>query len=299
MRIAYIILGHRLANQIARLVHTLGDADDSFFIHWDRKAGVELSHQLAAQLRTDARVHLLPRHRVYWGAFSVVEATIEGIEALFRTGAAFDRAVLLSGQDYPIKSRSHIKAFFARHPEREYMESFPLLAPNRWSDLRDAGHGTARALRWHLHFRGRWLHTPIRRAFPGTMQPYGGAQWWCLSRSCLEYIHRFISHNRQFVNYFKRAYIPDEMFFQTIVSNSPFGARVTGSDLTFVDWSRPKPPFPAVLDKSYLPVLLGSPKLFARKFDGRHDPEILDLIDELIIDSGPICHKRPAANSPA
>ena len=48
-------------------------------------------------------------------------------------------------------------------------------------------------------------------------------------------------------------------------------------DLRYLDWSRE--PAPAVLTRDDLPALLGSGKLFARKFDPTVDSEVLDALD--------------------
>jgi hypothetical protein len=79
------------------------------------------------------------------------------------------------------------------------------------------------------------------------------------------------------VRFFRHVLIPDELFFQTIVMNSPLRDSVENENLRYLDWSRE--PAPAVLLESDLPALVSSHKLFARKFDERIDSTILDLLD--------------------
>jgi hypothetical protein len=287
MRLAYIILSHRLPRQLVRLIRVLGDADDVFFVHLDKRAGRQVNEELSREvLRYPGivgRVRLVKRHRCYWGAFGIVKATIEAINALVHSGVGYDRAILISGEDYPIKPRSYIKAFLQNHPDEEFMESFALTSKNKWSEYAGAYHALARVLHWHLRFRSRTLHIPVVRRFPDGMRPHGGSQWWCLSRACIEYICHFIQNHPTFVNYFKHAFIADELFFQTIVANSPFAEKLSGHDLTYTDWDQPQPPYPATLGKQDLPKLIASPQLFARKFNSRADPEILDLVDQQIL----------------
>ncbi len=212
-----------------------------------------------------------------------MEATLEAISALLAAGSSFDRVLLLSGQDYPIKPRRYIKAFLERQDDQEFIESFPLSSPNKWSEHTGPFKDLNRILHWHINFRSRFLHIPIRRSLPGRLRPYGGSQWWCLSRSCIEYLHHFIRDNPRVLEYFRHAFIPDELFFQTLVSNSPFADQVTGSSLTYEDWDAPTPPYPAVLDGSYLSVLAASHKLFARKLDATRDADLLERIDQLLL----------------
>jgi hypothetical protein len=120
------------------------------------------------------------------------------------------------------------------------------------------------------------------------MQPYGGSQWWALSMDCVQHIWERVQREPHLVSFFRQVFIPDEHFFQTLVSNSEFAPRVSGYDLTFADWSQPAPPYPATLGAAYLESLCNSDKLFARKFDTSGDTKILDLIDERLLQ--PISH---------
>jgi hypothetical protein len=283
MRLAYLILSHRLPDQLVRLVGSLRDRGNSFFLHIDKRAGSEMPRTVLARLGDDPSVHFVPPQTCYWGSFGIVQATIEGIRTLIESNTPFDRLILLSGQDYPIKPQRYIKAFLERQDNQQFIESFPLTEPNKWSEHTGPYKDLNRILHWHLNFRSRFLHIPIRRSLPRRMQPYGGSQWWCLSQACVEYVHRFIQHNRKVVDYFRHAFIADELFFHTIVSNSPFADRVTGSCLTYQDWDTPAPPYPAILDRGYLQTLKASHKLFARKFDETKDPDVLDAIDEQLL----------------
>ncbi len=301
MKIAYIILAHRLVDQLARLISVLHTEGDTFFVHLDKRAdrrsGRDAWSSLTSRLPSDIALHAVARrHRCYWGSLSLVLATLEGIRTLVESGIPYDRAVLLSGQDYPIKPLGEIKAFLANHPQEEFIESFAFAAPNRWTDYGGPYQCMSRALDWHLGVRGRWLHLPIRRRFPLGMQPHGGSQWWCLTRACIEYVHHFVSEHPAYLAYFARAFIPDEMFFQTTIANSPFAARMARDNLTFVDSSSPTPPWPSVLDRRYFRALTQSPKLFARKFDSTHDAEILDMLDTYIAD-GACTPAQPAARA--
>jgi hypothetical protein len=282
MRLAYLILSHQLPHQVARLVGALRDRDNSFFIHVDKRAEPQVHRTLLARLGDDASVQFVPAHACYWGSFGIVEATIEGIRTLIESGTLFERLILLSGQDYPIKPQRYIKAFLERQDNQQFIESFPLTEPNKWTEHTGPYKDLNRILHWHVNFRSRFLHIPIRRSLPRRMQPYGGSQWWCLSQACVEYVHEFIQRNPKVVDYFKRAFIADELFFQTMVSNSPFADRVTGSSLTYEDWDTPAPPYPALLDRAYLRTLAASHKLFARKFDETRNTGILDAVDELL-----------------
>lgn len=289
MRIAYIILAHRLPGQLGRLIKALNSPEDAFFVHIDksadRRSGNDFLQRLLPSIPADATVAFLRRHACYWGSYGIVQATLEGIRAVCDSGLDFDRVVLLSGQDYPLRSVRQLKQYFEQHHSTEFIESFPLALPNRWTHQEGPFNDRARVGHWHVHLRSRSIQIPLPRKFLRGMKPFGGSQWWALSMGCVRYLQAIVNRKGpELRSFFRYAFIPDEVFFQTLVSNSAYGEHISGFDLTFADWDRPAPPYPAVLRTADLPVLQASQKLFARKFDSEVDSDILDLLDEQVLD---------------
>ncbi|GAX40936.1 putative glycosyl transferase [Tolypothrix sp. NIES-4075] len=283
MKIAYIILAHKYPEQLVRLIRSIADDSTSFFIHFDKRSSDEMYNDLVKQLSSMSNVHLLKRFSCFWGNFNIVAATIEGIRQLVHSNIDFDYAILLSGQDYLIKPINQIKEFLEKHRGKEFIETFSLASQNKWTNQDGCYQALNRIQHWHFSFRSKHLYIPIKRRFPKGLEPYGGSQWWCLSRDCIQYINDFVVNNSGFVNYFKYVFIPDETFFNTIVSNSPFKNYIVSDDLKYADWENPNPTPPAIICKNDFHKLANSPKLFARKFDMNRDVEILDLIDQKIL----------------
>jgi hypothetical protein len=277
--VAYLILAHNAPEQLVRLVHALPQGSP-VLIHFDRRADAALYRRCVELLADRPKVRFVTRHVCRWGAFGIVAGTIELMQQLLAHGESFDYATLLSGADYPIKSNAEIARFLARHRGAEFIESFSLMAPNRWSQHGGYFKTPEKMLCRHLRFRSRVLRIPGMRKLPRDMLPYGGSQWWTLSREAVEYIASFIARTPEFVAFCKYSYIPDESFVQTILSNSHLSDRVSGDDLRVSIWDRPQPPYPAILKIGDLPMLAASDKLFARKFDARIDSDILRALDE-------------------
>jgi hypothetical protein len=80
------------------------------------------------------------------------------------------------------------------------------------------------------------------------------------------------------VRFFKHVDKPDEMFFHTVLLNSPLEHGVVRDDVTYTDWSRGRSR-PEILTTADFDRLRAADELFARKFDPRVDSEILDRID--------------------
>jgi hypothetical protein len=293
MRLAYIISAYQLPEQVVRLVQRLDSGRASFLIHVDRKADKGVFAQIAA-LGARPHIQLLPRHTCYWGGFGHVRATLAGIEALISGEIAFDYAVLLTGQDYPLKPNGAIEARFATARGALFMEHFRLP-----SDHWEHG-GMDRIERWHFRAVGRYVVFPprypslLRRRFPVGLTPYGGSSYWCLTRDCIAYIWQFVRRHPAIVRFFACAEVPDELFFQTIVMNSPFADAVVNDNLRHIDWKAPNGPSPAIMRCDDLECLARSPALFARKFDQRVDPVVLDMIDQELLQVSPASPHAPA-----
>ena len=277
--IAYIISAYTLPDQLIRLVQRLDWKGSSFFIHIDKKTDDAIFRRLSTALSTRPNVHFLSRHRCEYGGFGHVRATIKGIIALLRSGLPFDYTVLLTGQDYPIKSNAQIEEFFARQNGRSFVEYFPLPHAG-WT------HGGLDRLQFrHYRFLGR--HYRLRRPTGATfderfpsLRLFGGSAYWCLSRECTEYVHKFFCKEAAYTHFFRYVDAPDEIFFHTIILNSPLRERVVNDDLRFLEWRNPAVASgPAILTAQDFEKVAKSPKLFARKFDITKDAEILDMID--------------------
>jgi Core-2/I-Branching enzyme len=280
VNLGYIISAYKHPEQLIRLVRRLEAPGTSFFIHIDRKTDKRTYEAIRSGL-VDIPVIFLARHVCQWGGFGHVAATLEGIRAIVGGSTDCDRVILLTGQDYPIRSPARIQAFFADHPEQEYIEHSPLPYEG-W----ERG-GMERIRSWHWRVRGRHLalspgRLPIRRSIPGRLRPYGGSSYWCLTRPCLAYIDAWTRTHATFVDFFRRVDVPDELFFQTIVLNSPFASAVVDDDLRYIAWEDSDAASPTILTMAHLPALLASSDLYARKFDPSVDPDIIEALDRSI-----------------
>src|SRR5947209_16226850 len=107
MQKAYLILAHKYPSQLYRLYKALNDESSTFFIHIDKKADIAKFQRLI----TSKSVHWVERVEANWGEFGLVEAVLNLLKATKNSGNVFDRIILLSGQDYPIKSNDIINEY--------------------------------------------------------------------------------------------------------------------------------------------------------------------------------------------
>jgi hypothetical protein len=296
MKIAYIILAHKYPKQLLRLIDKLNTDDVSFFIHIDKKTDSQVAHQLVTQLQDLAKVSFIKRYNSAWGSFDIVKATLEGIKLIAKASTHFDYIVNLSGQDYFIKSNEQIKNFFEENKGREFLEYFSLPC-SKWK-----GGGFRRVEYWHIPWKDDYFAFPEKREFKSPISSlfysfltsvffkkrklnenfplYGGSQFWCLTGECVKWINEFTKQNPKFVNSFNYTFCTDEMFFQTLILNSPFKDKVVNEHLRYIDWDNIDAYHPRILTRNDFEKIKQSKKLFARKFDLTIDQDILDLIDQ-------------------
>jgi len=285
VHLAYLVSAYKLPEQLVRLVSRLSTPRCHFFIHVDRQTDDAVFDRMVEPLTAVPNVHFLDRHPSYYGGFGHVRATLKGIDALLRMNLSFDHIVLLTGQDYPIKSNDEIERFLGARGGQAFLEYFPLPF-EEWR-----GGGLDRFEHWHIRVAGRYLRLPPgrwgRRRFPSGMKPFGGSPYWCFSRECVEYIDEFVRRSPSFVRFFKYVNVPDELFFHTILLNSPLAETIVNDDLRYVEWRDIEVAGgPAVLRRSDFGKLMRSPDLFARKFDASIDASVLDMIDAKIEGDG-------------
>jgi hypothetical protein len=290
MRIAYLILAHDTPSHVGRLVSALAGENSSFLIHIDSKACLgsfedEVSGDVAFTKR---------RVSVFWGDFTQVEAILTLIREALADPRHFDRFVLLSGADYPVRSAGYVADFFARNPDKEFINVVPMSDRMGKSltrlinyRLRPKTPRPIRAIQRGLMILHVLPRTRDYRAVLGDMEPLGGSTWWALTRDACRYIADFASRNPRFLKFHEHTRCPDESFFQTILGNSTFRPRIV-RNLTWADWAAGGAN-PATLGQRHLEWLGSLPSfpdtdqygpgeiLFARKFPDNTAELVEDL----------------------
>ncbi|MGP1375886.1 MAG: beta-1,6-N-acetylglucosaminyltransferase [Almyronema sp.] len=283
MRIAYIVLAHKLPEYIVRLVSTLTTEQSVIYIHIDKRANDTYCKTLSLLSQVSNVYFVQSRLSCRWGQFSIVAATLSALQALHSSNNSFDRVILLSGQDYPIKPIDYIQDFFSRHSQQQFIEYFSLEEENKWSNAVGPFQAERRLAYWHFFFRSKHIYVPIKRSLPNALKPYGGSQWWCFTKDFVEYLLQFLAANPEVIRHFRYTFIPDEAFFQTILLNSPFRDTVTNNSLRYTDWKNPNPFPPRRLTLSDFDAVKNSAALYARKFDPDVSLDLLEAIDQKLL----------------
>lgn len=314
MQINYILGVHRFPGQVKRLIDRLRAPGVQFFVHVDM--GTDIA-PFREHLGKAADVTLIPdRDRVHarWGSFGIVEMILTLMRYAYRSGEKDGFMILLSGQDYPLKSPDKIARFLSENRGHDFISGQPVeQMPHklyRYSGyhLQVFQNNALRAvefLPFHFFNKTVWknlircaLFQPreitmfpaflcIPRKAPAGLKLYSGELWWGLRNSTVGLLLDFLEKHPEVIRYFRYVLIPDEAIFHSLLCSIPeVRHSLCDSSLRYIDWSKTldHPRTFTIQDKEVLQKQAEIPScLFARKFDQAVDSTILDEIDRSLL----------------
>jgi hypothetical protein len=278
----FLIQAHKDLGQLNALVEQLRDDDFLVYVNLDRKCALD-----PAAVHPCAR-HVRDRVDVHWGTFSQVQAVLNSLAQIVAEVPAFDKVIFLSAQDFPLLSNTRLKEALAQWSGHELLDTVAIgRAPGEWAaGFRyqyfhyDDG---PRLLRMACRAANRAMRaTGLVRRLPGGMRPYGGSSWWALSQACVRAILDRVAREPDLVRFFRHCACPDEMFFQTLVMNSPFAGRVLGRNFRYVQWPEQGARNPKILDEGDFERIAASRAHFCRKIDSQASASLVPRLLALI-----------------
>ena len=277
MSIAYLILVHNQPLQLKRLVERLSGTDVHFYIHVDKKTDITDFYK---SLNVSNVCFIKKRVKVYWGAYSIIQATVNGFNEIIESGINYDIVNLLSGQDYPLVSNEYIADFFSKNKGTAFMEYYSI--EQEWKEA------IPRLYNYYLTnypFSGSYKIEKLmnkilpERTPPKNIEFVGRSQWFSIGMDHIHYIVQFLKKHPALVRFFQFTWGSDEFVFQTILYNSPFKHTMVNNNLRHIVWPKGLAS-PKTFTIEDADELLHSDKLFARKFNAQTDNEILDFLDK-------------------
>ncbi|MTH76624.1 glycosyl transferase [Paracoccus aestuariivivens] len=222
VRLGVVMLCHNELPRAARLAQVWAAGGVSVVIHLDAKVPAEEVATMRADLAGHENIVFSRRHRCEWGTFSLVQATQDASALLLDRFEDVTHVMVVSGACLPLRPVADLVAFLASHPKRDFIESVTAADVGWTVGGLNEERFTLRfpfAYRRHrklfdryVDFQRRWK---IKRRIPDGLVPHLGSQWWCLTRPTLRAI---LSDRRrpEYDRYFRRVWIPDESYFQTL-----------------------------------------------------------------------------------
>ncbi len=284
MKSAFLIAAHKNPNQVKNLAYFLSQDGDGVFIHVNKRNN-DVYNQLVSTIGNNKNIHIITdRVKIYWGGVGLVLASLNLLQTANNTDH-FDYFHFITGQCVPLKTPKQINMFFEENNVKEFIDNFSL--PNKTWGPEDGGldrlqyywiNGASvfvRSINKTFRIIQKKLH--LKRKMVGTF--YGGCGWFSLSNNCVNYILTYLKNNPDFKKRFNHTGIPDEIFYQTVVMNSPFAAHVINDSLRYLNWKSENTRHPQTIRFEDVPKIFENKKnIFARKFDENSDIEALQAI---------------------
>lgn len=216
-----ILLTHTAFGRSAELVRFWSAAGWPVAIHVDARVPAAQVDPFLAEVAGLPGVRLVPRIACEWGTWSLVAAMQAAAQVLLDQTEC-THVLAASGSCLPLRPAADLARYLDRYPGTDFIDSVALRDVN-WTK------GGLSDERFSLYFpvpfkRSKWLfdrlvdvqrRLKVSREVPGGLEPHLGSQWWCLTRGTLRAILED-PDRPAFDRYFRRTWIPDESYFQTL-----------------------------------------------------------------------------------
>ncbi|SLN17825.1 Core-2/I-Branching enzyme [Roseivivax jejudonensis] len=222
MTVGIVMLVHTALGRAEQVARQWTRAGCPVVIHADRNVPKADYDAFTAALSDEPLVRFSRRHRCDWGTWALVAATQDACERMLAEFPEARHVYLASGACLPLRPVEELVAYLADRPHTDFIES-ATTSEVPWTV------GGLDEERFTLRFpfswrRNRYLfdrftefqrRVGFRRRIPKDIVPHMGSQWWCLTRKTLTAI---LEDPRRPVydRYFRRVWIPDESYFQTL-----------------------------------------------------------------------------------
>jgi len=275
VKVSFVLLAHEAPESLKPLIQSVLAAGSDIFVHHDARSPHDL-HEACSKWELDSlpgKIYFAKRVKVVWGEWSIIQATLNCLYLAREKDYNCDYLMLISGSCMPVKPIKLLEQHLAQD-EVDHIEVVNA-RDNRW--ITDG----IQEERWELFHYFNWRYQTtlfnwgialqkkwnIKRKLPLNQIPHMGSQWWCLRKTTIERILDLIDNNPQLTRFYKRSWIPDELFFQTQVGNLIPPAEIDSAPLTryqFNSWGIPR-----VYYEDDLAELIGEELFFARKVSHR------------------------------
>lgn len=236
MSVGIVMLCHTALDRAAQVARHWVERDCPVVIHVDKRVIKADYDALQAALSDLTDVRFSGRFACEWGTWGIVAATQAAATVMLRDFPGVRHVFLASGSCLPLRPVRELIAYLDDRPRTDFIESvttaevgwtvggldlerFTLRFPFSWRKQRRLFDGYVRMQR----------RVRFKRKIPPGIVPHLGSQWWCLTRQTLSAILED-PERPEIDRYFRRVWIPDESYFQTLVRR--YSANVESRSLT-------------------------------------------------------------------
>ncbi len=269
-KLAFILLCHKDPERVAAQADLLTRHGDYVVIHHDARAPKSDHASLRTALGDNQNVSFArKRIKCGWGEWSLVRATLVALATAMDTFPDATHFYLLSGDCQPVKPAAYLHHALEAQ-DRDFIEAVDFFG----SDWIRTGMKEDR-----LRYRHVFNERSQKALFYGSLElqrklgaerdiPKGlrimiGSQWWCLRRRTVKSVLALMASRPDVMKFFATTWIPDETFFQTLVSQLVPRSEISGKPPTFLMFTDYG--VPVTFYNDHLDLLKRQGAFFARK----------------------------------
>jgi hypothetical protein len=280
---AFMLMIHKNPYQVNYLLNQLlEDGSSDIYIHINK-----LNRNIEEKLLKHKNIYILEDCvDVYWGDIGLTKAMLILLNAVLKSGKYYDFVSFKTGQDLVISNglNKHLlnnsnKIFMdARQvPKNDYTYAHIAIKWPKFAKRLYDGFQVARLLRTSLiHLNKIGINfSPNPYKLPNNFNLYWGRTWFTIPFNVAKYIVDFVDDNPWYFRIFENALVPDELFFQTIIMNSPYSEEVLNDNLTYENKIINN--HPSIFTEVDIIKIEKSGKYFARKFDLSVDQKVIQF----------------------
>ncbi|KAA6303630.1 MAG: hypothetical protein EZS26_000181 [Candidatus Ordinivivax streblomastigis] len=288
---ALLIVAHSFPKQLEDLVNLLMAPNHYFFIHIDKKSTEMESSSSIKHLKQNPQVvFLTPSLKVSHGGFSQILVTIKLLEAAFNHVVKADYFHLISGQDYPCRTRADWETFFENN-EKSYMHfDSPTDVLNwrqqKYPERTDYFHFADlqipflpdKLLKFTIKGLNKMAKMYKRKPISDI---YAGWSWFSWHRKVVVYVLQFLQEHPNYLNRFRNTYCCDELIFHTLLYPVADALHIEKyNSLRYVEWhpKRKAETLPLVLDEQEYEDIIRSCALFCRKIHPIVSANLIEML---------------------
>ncbi len=222
MTVGVVILVHNAFDRAEQVIRHWVKGGCPVAVHVDKNVDQKVHDDFVASLADLKQVQFSKRHACEWGTWGIVAGTQSAATLLLTSFPNVRHVYLASGSCMPLRPVRELAQYLDSRPRTDFIESattsevpwtvggldaerFTLRFPFSWKTNRRMFDGYVKLQR-ALRFK---------RRVPAGLVPHMGSQWWCLTRQTLTAILQD-PEREAYDRYFKKVWIPDESYFQTL-----------------------------------------------------------------------------------
>jgi len=221
--VGFVMLCHTALDRAAQVARHWATRGCPVVVHVDTRVKRGAYDGLVKALSDLSDIRFSGRHACEWGTWGIVGATLEASRLMLREFPQVRHVYLASGSCLPLRPVAELQAYLEARPRSDFIESvttadvgwtiggldverFTLRFPFSWRQQR-------RLFDVYVRLQRRLRY---KRRVPPALVPHLGSQWWCLTRQTLSAILDD-PERPAYDAYFRKVWIPDESYFQTLV----------------------------------------------------------------------------------